>query len=275
MKVPSKIIGIGLIAVVVLIGIAATSPVPSVSDFNSNQFLWGSSKVSVKSGVTLTNPVVSGTTLDAANVGSGTFSTNRLPAGVADLAALSLITGDVLYYNGTNLTRLGVGTNSQVLTVTNGVPVWMNPSGGDVFNATTVNSTTINYHVSKGGHLTVTNDLLFAFETLTFSSGTNVSTLNLTNSTMFKLTLTTNGFLTAPINFPGTNFGGAYQIHIAQDGTGGWSLMATNGGWVISGSGTSTNAVLGLNTNANAVTVLTFSTSPFTASKVYGVVTSF
>jgi len=44
----------------------------------------------------------------------------------------------------------------------------------------------------------------------------------------------------------------------------------TNSAWVMAGSGTATNAVVALNTNANSVTVLTFVTSPFSAAQVYG-----
>lgn len=144
----------------------------------------------------------------------------------------------------------------------------------EVINSTTINVTTQNFYLAKGARVIITNDLLFNWATLTLS-GTNVSAVNLTNASLFKLTLTTNGFLPEPINFPGTNQGAVFQLHIAQDGTGSRSLTATNSAWVLSGSGTSTNAVLALNTNANAVTVLTFATSPFNATKVYGVVTPF
>lgn len=122
--------------------------------------------------------------------------------------------------------------------------------------------------------LVVTQAATFAWTTLTMS-GSNVSAISLSSGSLFKLRLTNDGFLVAPTGFPGTNFGGMFQVHIEQDSTGGRSLTATNGSWVISGSGTSTNAVLAVNTNSAAVSVLTFSTSPFTSTKVYGVLTPF
>lgn len=65
---------------------------------------------------------------------------------LADLAGLTLSQGDVLYYNGTNLTNLGAGTSGQFLK-TQGAganPVWATPSGssplttkGDVYTYST------------------------------------------------------------------------------------------------------------------------------------------
>lgn len=131
---------------------------------------------------------------------------------------------------------------------------------------------TNNFFLSgKGNTLVITQTVQFAWTTLTMS-GSNVSALNLTNGSFFKLTLTNDAFMVAPINFPGTNFGATYQVHAIQDGPGGHSLTLTNSSYVMAGSGTSTNAVAALNTNANAVTVLTFVTSPFSATKLYGVV---
>lgn len=138
-------------------------------------------------------------------------------------------------------------------------------------NSTTINSTTINATVAKGGHLTITNEVIFPFATLTMS-GSNISTMSLTNASAFKVTLTNNAFLGAPTDLPGTNFLQSFQLFVAQDGTGARTLTLTNGYWVVAGSGTSTNAVPSITTNANAVTILTFSTSPF-ANKAYGVVT--
>jgi hypothetical protein len=49
---------------------------------------------------------------------------------VQNIAGLSYSTGDILYYNGTNLTRLPIGTNGKVLTVTTGLPSWETVSSG-------------------------------------------------------------------------------------------------------------------------------------------------
>lgn len=141
-------------------------------------------------------------------------------------------------------------------------------------NLTVINSTTTsNLYVVNGKNntLIVTNYVQMPWTTLTMS-GSNVSTMDFASASMFKLTLTNNGFINVPSNLPGTNLSQVVQLAVAQDGTGGRSLTLTNSAYVISGFGTSTNAVIGLTTNANAVTILTFVTSPFSATKVYGVV---
>ncbi len=143
-------------------------------------------------------------------------------------------------------------------------------------NLTILNSTTTSnlFYVSgKGNTLIITNYIQYPWTTLTMS-GSNVSTIDLTNS-MFKLLLTNNAFINIPTSFPGTNVVQTFQVHFIQDGTGTRTVTLTNSAWVISGSGTSTNAVLSITTNANAVSVLTFVTSPFSATKVYGITTPF
>ena len=49
---------------------------------------------------------------------------------VTNLVALPYVTGDMLYYNGTALTRLPIGTAAKVLTVSGGIPSWQTASGG-------------------------------------------------------------------------------------------------------------------------------------------------
>lgn len=162
-----------------------------------------------------------------------------------------------------------VNTGVSNTTVTNFTAITNNST---VINSTTINSTTINANVAKGGHLTITNEVWFPYVTLTLT-GTNVSTISLTNSSAFKLTLTGDAFVDAATDLPGTNYLGSYQLFIAQDGTGARAIWFTNSYWVIAGSGTSTNAQPAITTNANAVSILTFSTSPF-ANKAYGVITA-
>lgn len=173
---------------------------------------------------------------------------------------------------GTNkLTSLANGTEGFVLGISNGIPTWVAVGGAggttNYFDITIISNAI--FLSGKGNTLIITNNIQFPWNTLTMS-GSNVSTLNLTN-TLFKLTLTNDAFIGIPTGFPGTNVGHTIQIHVAQDGTGGRSLMMTNASWVLSGSGTSTNAVVPLTTNANAVTILTWVTSPFSSSKLYGV----
>jgi len=148
-------------------------------------------------------------------------------------------------------------------------------------NVTVQNSLTVqNLYTVNGSHnlMIVTNAVQMPWTTLTLS-GTNVSAVNLAAGSMFKLTLTTNAFFVAPTGLPGTNLSQVIQIHLLEDGTGTWGITMTNGasgnGWLLAGSGASTNQVPTINTNANGVTILTFVTSPFGSTKLYGVPTAY
>lgn len=48
---------------------------------------------------------------------------------VQGLAALSYASGDILYHNGTNITRLAKGTDGEVLTLASGIPDWSASAG--------------------------------------------------------------------------------------------------------------------------------------------------
>ena len=70
-------------------------------------------------------------TVDTAQINDNAITSGKLAAGlVKDLALVSPVSGDVFYYNGTNLVRLGVGTDGQVLTLSSGLPAWAAASGG-------------------------------------------------------------------------------------------------------------------------------------------------
>lgn len=53
---------------------------------------------------------------------------------VQNISGLSFATGDLLYHNGTNITRLAIGTTDQVLRVSGGAPAW----GADIGEAETI-----------------------------------------------------------------------------------------------------------------------------------------
>lgn len=60
----------------------------------------------------------------------GAVTTAKLsPQAVKDLAGLSLVQGDVLYHDGTNLVRLPKGSNGDLLTMGASVPGWVAPAG--------------------------------------------------------------------------------------------------------------------------------------------------
>ena len=217
-----------------------------------------------------------------------TSAANRFQLNWASDNSLSSLTLGDFDTNGNLLVHGYIGmsnrTNQLTISSTNtllldGVPI---VTGGTtvtntIINSTTINSTTINsttniFNTAKGGHLTITNYVLFPWTTLAYS-GSNV-TVNLTNS-MFKLTLTNDAFFVAPTGLPGTNLAQTIQVHLLQDGTGGRTVTLTNSAWLMAGAGASTNAVPTITTNANAVTILTFVSSPFDANKLYGVPSPF
>ena len=77
-------------------------------------------------------------TVPLTNIASGTgylHGTGSAPSYVSTLALSDLANagganGDVMYWNGSNWTRLAVGSSGNVLTVSGGVPAWQAASGG-------------------------------------------------------------------------------------------------------------------------------------------------
>jgi hypothetical protein len=90
---------------------------------------------------------------------------------IQDLAALPYSTGDILYYNGIELQNLGIGTNSQVLTVSAGIPSWQDSSGGisGFTNGSVVFIDALGDGTEDNDHFFFddTNDRLFVGKTLT------------------------------------------------------------------------------------------------------------
>lgn len=77
---------------------------------------------------------------------------------IQNLAALSYQTGDILYFNGTMMTRLPIGTASQVLTVNGGAtaPVWATGGGGGSGTVTTVSVVSANGFAGTVANATTT-----------------------------------------------------------------------------------------------------------------------
>ncbi len=178
--------------------------------------------------------------------------------------------------NKVRISPSAVVTNNTIITTNLTVLNSLTVSNIITTNITIVNNLTTSnlfYITGKGNTLIITNNILMPWTTLAFSGASNV-TANLTNS-MFALTLTNNAFFTAPSSLPGTTHAQTIQIHLKQDGTGARTIMMTNGSWIVSGSSAAANASPTINTNANGITILTFATSPFSATLLYGVPTVF
>lgn len=68
---------------------------------------------------------------------SGVIKAYKEEAFIQNLAGISYSTGDILYYDGTKLNKLQIGTEGHILTVDTGVPVWaVAPSVGGYTNLT-------------------------------------------------------------------------------------------------------------------------------------------
>ncbi len=157
---------------------------------------------------------------------------------------------------------LGVGgTSTQTVSVIN------------VTNITVQNNLTVsNLYTVNGSHnlLIVTNAVRMPWVTLTLT-GTNVQQIDLNAGSKFRVYLTNNAFFGGVANHPGTNISQDIQIALIENGAGAFGVTMTNSTWFLNGSSASANAQPTINTNANALTILTFVTSPTNAVQLLGV----
>ncbi len=115
---------------------------------------------------------VSGSPITTSGTLAITLSGTALPAVNGGTAQTTYTTGDILYASASNtLSKLAIGSSTQVLTVTGGVPVWAAPASGTA--STLANATTLGTSATT---LSITG---FAGTSgsapITISSGTSVS----------------------------------------------------------------------------------------------------
>ncbi len=142
-----------------------------------------------------------------------------------------------------------------------------------VTNITVQNNLTVsNLYSVNGNHATliVTNAVRMPWVTQTLT-GTNVAQIDLNAGSMFRVYLAANAYFGTVANHPGTNTSQTIQIALIQDGTGSRTVTMTNSTWFLNGSGATTNAMPTLNSNANALTVLSFVTHPTNSVALIGV----
>ena len=85
----------------------------------------GVADASVLTGTTLNATVVSSSLTSVGTLTSGTWSATTIAATKGGTGQTAYTQGDILYSNGTNtLTKLGIGSNTQVLTSNGTVPYW-------------------------------------------------------------------------------------------------------------------------------------------------------
>jgi hypothetical protein len=160
-----------------------------------------------------------------------------LPIGNGGTNITTYTTGDLLYSSTTNvLSKLGIGTTGQILTVSGGVPTWSTPAAGGV---TTISfgTTGLTPSTATSGAVTVAGTLAVA------NGGTGVTTSTGSGSVV----LSTSPALTTPnLGTPSAiNLTNATAVPMAQasgtlgvanGGTGSTSLTAN---YVMLGNGTS------------------------------------
>ncbi len=84
---------------------------------------------------------------------------------LSDLASLSYATGDILYYDGSQLQRLPIGTNNQYLKVATDIPAWATVAGGgDVSKVGTPVNNQVGVWTGDG---TIEGDASLTFDTTT------------------------------------------------------------------------------------------------------------
>lgn len=69
--------------------------------------------------------------ITTAMIADGSITNVKLASGaVNDIGGLTLVQGDILYYDGTNIVRLAKGSEDQVLKMTSTIPSWQAEGGG-------------------------------------------------------------------------------------------------------------------------------------------------
>lgn len=174
---------------------------PGAGIANSTGSAWGTSYSTTGSGTVValaTSPAFttpqlgtpsSGTLTNCIGLPLNTGVTGTLPAANGGTAQSSWTTGDLLYASATNtLSKRGIGSDGQVLTVSSGVPTWSTPSSGSgtvtsVSGTGTVNGITLSGTVNTSGNLTLGGSLTGVVLTTTDQSINGIKTFNSAVST--------------------------------------------------------------------------------------------
>ena len=119
---------------------------------------------------------VSGSPVTTTGTLALTYSGTALPEANGGTAQTTYSTGDLLYASGANtLAKLGIGTTSQVLTVTAGVPAWEALAGTGTVTSVAVSGGTTGLTTS-GGPVTSSGTITLAGTLAAVNGGTAQTT---------------------------------------------------------------------------------------------------
>ena len=111
-------------------------------------------------------------------IGAAPYAFNADTVDGIGFATSTLSTGDMLYFNGTDLERLGIGTNDQILTLVGGLPAWAN-KGAQLFATTSDSSALHPADTSQtliiGGSATTTHSMFEVYGNTLLSGDVAVS----------------------------------------------------------------------------------------------------
>jgi hypothetical protein len=204
---------------------SGTGPIPSVAidttitvDKTTAQTLTNKTLTSpiissISNTGTLTLPTSTDTLVGRATTDTLTNKTLTSPALTTPTISTLTTNGDLVYGTGSGaLSRLGIGSTSQVLTVTGGVPVWATPAAGSSFVGAKATSTDTYQSISNN-----TSNLV-----LWNSEEYDTSSIHSTSSNTSRLTIPSgkDGYwaVTSKITFVG-NSSGARQLRLNKNGS--------------------------------------------------------
>jgi hypothetical protein len=200
----------------------------------------------------------------AINLASSAAVTGALSAVNGGTGLTSYATGDTLYASASNtLSKLGIGSTGQVLTVSGGVPTWASPAtSGTVTSVALADGSTTPIYAISGSPVTSSGTLTFTLDTqsanVVFAGPSSGSAAQPTFRTLANAdlsTITTMSSLSLPTSQLSGNISLTAQVSgilpVANGGTGDSSLTAHN---VLIGAGTSAVALAAPGTAGQVLT---------------------
>jgi hypothetical protein len=160
---------------------------------------------------------------------SGTWNATTIASAYGGTGFTTYTTGDLIYSSATNtLSKLGIGSNGQVLTVVGGVPAWAASAGGGGVTSFQTSLNGLTPSTSTTGAVTLAGTLGVSSGGTGQTSYTDGQLLigNSTGNTLSKATLTAGSNITI------TNGAGTITIASTGGGGGGANPEATNGIYV-------------------------------------------